>query len=105
MRVLLVALALFVGADESYHTLTLAQAQTTTWTHVCVSGPVVYARKQADGDEHITLDDGRNRVVLEIVPEHPLPAPVKGQRITACGIYRWDKRHNWPEVHPVWTWK
>lgn len=105
MRLLLLAMSLWAGDEEAYHALTLAQAQTTSWTHVCVSGPVVYARTQGDGDRHITLDDGTHKVVLEIVPQHPLPTPVTGQRISACGIYRWDKRHNWPEVHPVWEWK
>jgi hypothetical protein len=57
-----------------------------------------------DGDWHVTLAEGETKVVLEIIPQIPLPPPKKGQRIEACGITRWDKRHKWPELHPVIRW-
>lgn len=85
----------------TFHHVPLARMATTSWTHVCTSGPVTYVRKMADGDYHVTLDDGRAKVVAEIIPAIPLPPPRKGQRVTVCGIARWDKRHGWPEVHPV----
>lgn len=97
------ALLLQLYAD-GYHAVPLAQLATTRWTHVCVTGPVVYVRKQADGDIHVTLDDGTTTVVLEIIPAVPLPRPRKGQRITACGISRFDRHHKWAEVHPVLRW-
>ena len=87
-----------------YHTVTLEQMQTTSWTHVCTSGPVVYVRAMEDDDIHVTLDDGKHKVVAEIIPQLPLPRPKKGQRIEVCGIYRWDQRHKWAEVHPVTKW-
>jgi hypothetical protein len=62
---------------------------------------VVYVRRQADGDVHITLDDGHGKAVLEIIPPLPVPVPAKGESVEACGISRTDKDHGWPEVHPV----
>lgn len=98
----LVLLALF---QDAYHHVRLDRMATTRWTHVCTTGPVVYVRRQRDGDIHVTLDDGRAKVVLEIIPQIPLPRPRKGQRIEACGIARIDKHHRWPEIHPVLSWK
>lgn len=100
----MVILLLAALLDDGFHTIRLDQVATTTWTHICTTGPVVYVRKQADGDAHITLDDGKSLVVLEIIPAIPLPVPRKGQTITVCGITRYDKRHKWPEVHPVLRW-
>jgi len=94
--------ALLVQAD-AYHTIPLSKVATTSWTHICTSGPVVYVRKMADGDVHLTLDDGKAKVVAEIIPQIPLTPPRKGDRVKVCGITRWDKRHRWPEVHPVIT--
>lgn len=102
--ILLLAL-LALAQDDGMHHVSLAAVATTTWTHVCTAGPVVYVRKQADGDMHITLDDGHAKVVAEIIPQIPLPAPKKGQRIEVCGISRYDKHHGWPELHPVTSWK
>jgi hypothetical protein len=84
-----------------YHTVPLEQLATTRWTHACTSGPVVYVRKMKDGDWHVTLDNGKAKVVLEIIPAIPLAPPKKGQRIEACGITRIDRHHSWPELHPV----
>ena len=80
------------------------EVATTKRTHVCTVGPVVYARRQADGDWHITLDDGTSKVVAEIIPQIPMPAPAKGQRIEVCGITRFDGWHKWHELHPVLSW-
>jgi len=92
-------------AQDGYHRVPLEQMATTRWTHVCTVGPVVYVRKMKDGDIHVTLDNGRAKVVLEIIPQLPLPRPKKWQRIEACGITRIDKHHGWPELHPLLSWK
>lgn len=84
-----------------FHRIALADLATTRHTHVCVTAPVTYVRKQADGDYHVTLDDGRAKVVAEIIPAIPLPAPRKGDRVEVCGISRIDRHHGWAELHPV----
>src|SRR4051812_32915732 len=70
---LLVALA--TPPHRIYWPVPLEQLATSTRTHVCVTGTVRYVRHQADGDVHVTLDKGRAKVVLEIIPALPLPAP------------------------------
>lgn len=109
---LLMAVAPLSAADDRFHRVPLARLATTRWTHACTVGPVVYVRKQADGDIHITLDDGVAKVVLEIIRAVPLPVPRKGQRIDACGITRIDRGHRtqqypagWPELHPLLSWQ
>ncbi len=104
-------LAFLLAFQDNFHAVTLAKVATTRWTHVCTRGPVVYVRTQADGDIHVTLDDGTSKVVLEIIAALPLPAPRKGQRIEACGITRIDRGHRtaqypagWAELHPVLRW-
>lgn len=96
-----IVLLALLAPDVRWHRVPLAQMATTTWTHVCTRGPVVYRRKMADGDWHITLDDGTAKVVAEIIPALPFDPPRKGQRVEVCGIARYDKRHRWPEIHPV----
>lgn len=86
---------------RNFHTIPLDKMATTKQTHVCTTGPVVYVRKQADGDWHITLDNGTAKVVAEIIPLIPLPPPRKGDTVTVCGIRRNDDYHHWGEIHPV----
>jgi hypothetical protein len=43
-------------------------------------------------------------VVLEIIPELPMPAPHDDDRITAWGIVRHDGLHNWWELQPLIGW-
>lgn len=93
-----------VNARRIYHTVPLDQVATTTRTHVCTVGRVVYKRKQQDGDWHLTLSNGRVKVVLEIIPGLEMEVPEKGARIRACGITRWDKAHRWAELHPLEFW-
>lgn len=72
----------------------------------CAVGRVVYRRRMADGDWHVTIIDERERkLVLEIVPELPLDVPRTGMRIVACGIGRYDTKHGWGEIHPVVKWQ
>lgn len=105
MTWLLLAMLQQAPNPDAYHVVTLRALATTRWTHVCVEAPVTYVRRQADGDAHVTLDDGRTKVVAEIISAVPLPAPRKGQRIVACGISRFDRHHGWAEVHPVLSWR
>lgn len=102
---MLIALLLQLAVLDPYPTIPLSALATTRRNHVCVIGPVVYVRKQEDGDVHVTVDDGRTRVVLEIMPHLPLPAPKKGLVIKACGLTRFDKGHQWPELHPLTSWR
>jgi hypothetical protein len=107
MPIAVLALAALLGAQATtgrlYHIVALKDVAVTSWTHVCTSGPVVYVRRQRDGDVHITLDDGTAKVVLEIIPLLPVPASAvaKGHRVRACGIARLDRRHGFAEIHPV----
>lgn len=102
MTALLLLLAQLTA--DSYRIIPLSALATTRWTHACVIGPVVYVRRQRDGDVHITLDDGTAKVVAEIIPQVPLSRPRKGMVIRVCGVTRIDKHHGWPEIHPVLSW-
>lgn len=104
MKTLLLLLLLAPMEDRTYHPVALAQLGQTKWTHVEVCGLVTLAKGEADGDQHIRLNDGRAFVVAEIVPYHPLPRPRVGQRICVRGISRLDRTHAWSEVHPVEAW-
>lgn len=101
----LLLLAQFVDVPgRTFHRTSLADLANLRYPRAEVCGPVVYVRKQQDGDYHITLDDGRAQIVLEIIPELPLPVPKKGQRIRARGIVRTDRHHGFAELHPVLNW-
>jgi hypothetical protein len=90
------------GTDEDgYHRIALKDVATTRWTHVCVLSRLTYHRKQADHDVHLKLEDGGAFIIGEIVEQIPLPVPRTGTRIEVCGITRYDRLHNWAEIHPV----
>jgi hypothetical protein len=74
-------------------------------TRARVYGQVTYVNRELDGDVHVVLKapDGAF-VVLEIIPELPMPAPHDDDRITAWGIVRHDGLHNWWELHPLIGW-
>jgi undecaprenyl-diphosphatase len=74
-------------------------------TRARIYGQVTYVNRELDGDIHIVLTapDGAF-VVLEIIPELPMPAPHDDDRITAWGIVRHDGLHNWWELHPLIGW-
>jgi hypothetical protein len=95
---LLLALA---DGGRTYHRLPLAKVAASSWTHIETCGPVVYVRRQQDGDWHLTLAAGVAKVVVEIIPAIPLPVPKKGQVVRVRGISRFDKAHAWPELHPA----
>lgn len=106
MKIAAIAFTLVLFADpvrpyDKRPPVALEALASSRWTHACVVGPVVYKRRQQDGDWHITLDNGKAKVVLEIIPAIPLPVPAKGDVVKACGIVRIDKHHAWAEIHPV----
>jgi hypothetical protein len=74
-------------------------------TRARVYGQVTYVNRELDGDVHVVLKapDG-SFIVLEIIPELPIPAPHDDDRITAWGIVRHDGLHNWWELHPLIGW-
>jgi hypothetical protein len=98
-------LALQSAVQRPYHRVALSDLAKSSWTHVEVCSPVVYVRRMRDGDWHVTLDNGKARVVAEIIPLIPLPIPKKGQFICVRGISRFDRRHRFVEIHPVEAWR
>jgi hypothetical protein len=87
---------------RKYHAVTIERLAKPAPTHVVVEGLVVYRRKMADGDWHVTLTDAAgNKAVVEIIPAIPLEAPAKGSRVRVWGISRVDFQHKWGEVHPA----
>lgn len=69
-------------------------------TYLCTEGPVVYVARMEDRDWHITLDNGRTKLVVEIEPWVPLAVPRKGMTIRVCGLNHHDEWHNWDEIRP-----
>lgn len=104
---LIACLALLVHSftGRIFHPVPLDRVKASTWTHIQTCGPVVYVGKQRDGDWHITLDNGKAKIVLEIIPELPMVPPRKGQTIIAKGISRIDRGHeSHAELHPLIGW-
>lgn len=103
---MMMALLAISGSDiaqtaRRYHVVPLEKVAASKRTHVETCGPVVYRRRMADGDWHITLDNGRAKVVVEIIPLIPLTPPRKGDLVRVRGIRRYDDSHKWPEIHPA----
>jgi hypothetical protein len=70
-----------------------------------VTGTVTTRERQLDGDIEVRLEAGGASLVLEIVPELPLPEPPPGERVAAWGIVRFDTvRGRW-ELHPLLGWR
>lgn len=99
----MLTLLLLLALDgRTYARVPLEKLKDWTRPRAEVCGPVVYVRKQQDRDIHVTLDNGKAKIVLEIIPSLPLPAPHKGQIVVARGIVRIDRGHGgWAELHPV----
>lgn len=76
-------------------------------THLCVTGTVRRPLREKDGDVHVRLcnDSGVLCIVAEIIPQLPMLPPRDGQRVTACGITRFDHYHGWQELHPLLGWE
>jgi hypothetical protein len=41
-------------------------------------------------------------LVTEIIPQHPVPAPTVGSRVSVTGTWVNDHSTGWNELHPVW---
>jgi len=80
-----------------------------------VTGVVAAINIEHDGDLHISLADvdptylnavNLHRVhqdlVVEAVPDIPMPRPDVGARITVLGPWVLDTQTGWLEIHPVW---
>jgi hypothetical protein len=109
MMTLLLATLLLLQLDvpgRSYPNVPIEKLATWTRPRACVTATLVYKRKQADGDWHLTIAKFgagvEHKVVVEVIPLLPMPIPKVGQVIKACGIVRIDKGHGgWPEIHPA----
>lgn len=98
----LVSSLVFGEEKRTYHKIAIADAATTIHTHAQIEGVVDYVKREADGDYHFRVIDGKGAfVVCEIVPWRAVRTVKKGQRVRVFGITRFDKKHNWPELHPV----
>ena|SRR5688572_8614683 len=93
--------------QRNYYDIPIELVSKSKRTHICVIAPIVYKRKQQDGDWHLTLaktiKEIEHKLVIEIIPMIPLEVPSKGQIVKACGIRRFDEHHKWMEIHPVET--
>lgn len=80
-----------------------------------VTGVVAATDIEHDGDLHISLAEvdpkylnavnlrrTHQDLVVEAVPDIPMPTPPVGARITVIGPWVLDTQTGWLEVHPVW---
>lgn len=108
LLVLVASVAGAAGEGRMYSSVAVKDVATTVHTHVCVTGEATLVMREADGDLHVRLQDGKGGfIVAEEIPSLKAKgaAPKKHQQATACGISRFDKKHGWYEVHPVEEWK
>ncbi len=107
MHALILALLIATPDDKGYPTVPLAKIASGTWVRprAKITGTVAFIRKEDDGDVHIRLTSGKDRVILEIIPELPVSVPKIGDTITAWGVVRWDGEHRWAELHPLVGWR
>src|SRR5947209_2846418 len=89
-----------------YHLVSVADLATTEHTHVCVRGEVMTVKREPDGDLHVKVQDGDAFIIAEQIPGLKATGdpPKVGQTRVVCGISRFDRKHQWPEVHPVESW-
>jgi hypothetical protein len=95
------------GESRTYHGVSIAAVKDTKWTHIAVCGQVTLVQREDDGDAHLRIVDPdpgsriQTFIVAEIVPYHLLPLPKVGQFVRVAGIHRYDKVHQWEEIHPA----
>lgn len=100
--------------DNYYHKLQSTRAlPTTQWTHVEVKCLVLAVLHEDDGDVHLRVGDGTVQkcgpreyatgqcIVAEARPGTKIPAVKAGDWIIVRGVSRYDRQHNWSEVHPL----
>jgi tRNA(Ile2) C34 agmatinyltransferase TiaS len=100
------ALLFFALSHRSFHKVEINQISTTSYTHVEVQATVKRVYHERDGDTHLILTDGTTELTAECIPELPSIQRVcdqlsPGDQVTVDGITRFDKKHHWPEIHPV----
>jgi chitodextrinase len=77
-------------------------------------GRVTSTAPQADGDCHIKvtvdaqytglLNSANNgSLVVEVIPNHKLPIPKPGSRVSIVGTWVKDLGNGWNELHPAWS--
>jgi hypothetical protein len=107
----LLAAPAFAGGEDSYYDMAFPDLVTApsgahVHVHVCVVGFVASKpRREKDGDVHVKLCQGSMCLTLEIIPEVPIPAPRRGQKIQACGLSYFDGWHQQREIHPLLKWE
>jgi len=102
--------------SRPYHLATPTTIVTSRHTHVEVVGRVSLVKREADGDWHIRVTDGKHFIVAEIIPtmtplmdgpDGPVARPLELPKYNDCvrvrGIRRLDNEagHGWVEIHPV----
>ena len=70
-----------------------------------VIGTVQEVVTSGDGDIHMNIQNKEGTLVVEIIPEYPLPKPNVGDKIRIWGVTRYDISHRWWELHPVIGWR
>ncbi len=96
------------GTGELYPLTTVSSINNSLfWSpRAAVRGTISDIIKAWDGDWHVNIKDAKGNVlVMEIIPEYPLPIPKIGEKIQAWGITRYDLEHRWWELHPLIGWK
>jgi chitodextrinase len=78
------------------------------------TGVVTSTARMSDGDCHIRikldaaysslLRSGNNgALVAEVIPNHRIPIPKAGSRVSVTGTWVEDVPNAWNELHPVWS--
>lgn len=94
-------LLLFQVPSRRYWLVSVDSVQYTKHTHVHIRGRVTLVRHEQDGDTHYKVIGRKSFVVLECIPILPCPDVKVGTTVDAYGISRYDKEHQWYEIHPV----
>lgn len=96
------------GEEKNIYPLTTIGALNNNmfWKpRAAVVGTVIDELRVSDGDWHINVQDEHGDIlVVEMIPEYPLPLPKIGSKIKIWGITRFDLEHRWWELHPVIGW-
>jgi chitodextrinase len=82
------------------------------------TGRVMATHIEHDGDCHVNIavdpqyqgllnavngSSARGQLITEVIPNHPLPIPSVGSRVTLVGSWVNDHSTGWNELHPVWS--
>ena len=106
--------------------ITFAQKDTTYWNHIyhpkrlfficpdtTINGRVLKIVGEKDGDYHVIVQTGTNKIDVEIICHQPekniicncytnkITIPHRKDSIIVKGDYVFDLNHKWYEIHPV----